>query len=235
MSSPQFLRIGRRHSPIKQERWWSRYARVYDSLWAGDLSDILARAVVAHAGPTTGLTVDIGCGTGLISQHLVHNGHRVVCVDQNAAMLRRLTERLPGTWVALGSVDDLPLRPHSAHTVIATNLLHLHPEPVRAFARLVDLLVPSGRLLCSWPRDDAGPWRVAVAEHRAGLGAGRIAARTCGRIVTGLLAPRPSRRIPVRTLMDSIVDFTRRGALTLDCVDLPDAEQTLVVLGRAEP
>jgi SAM-dependent methyltransferase len=213
-------------------RWWSWYAKVYDLLWAGVLTDALAASVVQHAGTPTGPTVDIGCGTGLVSRHLVHSGHFVIVIDSSMAMLRRLHRRLPSTQAVLGSVDHPPVRRGAASVVVATNVLHLHPEPGRAVGQLSQLLSPAGKLICSWPRDDAGPRRIGSAERRSGLGAAAILARLAGRVAVGLTAPTSAHRSPVDRVRTDVTVQARRLGLQLDWFDLPVAQQTLAVLTK---
>jgi SAM-dependent methyltransferase len=45
------------------------------------------RARVARTGPRSGLVVEIGCGSGLLTRHLVDGGHRVIATDASPAML----------------------------------------------------------------------------------------------------------------------------------------------------
>jgi SAM-dependent methyltransferase len=159
----------------------------------------------------------------------------VVGIDANAAMLRTFTARLPGTNVILGSVDNPPLRRHSVHTAVATNLLHLHPRPTFVLERLADVVEPTGQIICSWPYDDAGPWRVARAELRAGIGIGEVTARTGGRLAMALTAPRSLQRVPSHVLSRSVETFARVRGLALTSLDLPVAQQSLAVLRGGIP
>lgn len=221
------------NEPTSTRRWWSMYSRVYDLLWSGPITDRLAEAVARLAGAPGGPVVDVGCGTGLISRRLFDCGHFLTCVDPSAAMLKRLAVRIPGVNAVAGSVAALPIRKGSATTVVATNLLHLHPRPVEALTALMALLAPSGRLICSWPREDAGPWRLVRAEAAAGLSPVAVAARALGRIAIGLAAPTRLRRTPSADLRSAVASVTRRLSTAADWVELPEAEQTLVVIHQS--
>lgn len=211
-------------------RWWSAYARIYDLLWSGPVTDRLADAVLEHCGEPRWPLIDVGCGTGLLSARLVAHDHDVICVDANAEMLRRLTARIPGAYAVAGTVTDMPIRPGSAHIVVATNLLHLHSRPSNALTALAALLAPSGRLICSWPRADSGPWRVAKAEWAQGIPLTMVLARSVGRIAIGVSAPRSMRRTSSADLIEAVTSLARRLRTPVRWIDLPEAEQTLAVL-----
>src|SRR5262245_1657479 len=42
-----------------------------------------------------GLVLEIGCGSGLLTKHLVENGHRVLATDASPAMVARAREYVP--------------------------------------------------------------------------------------------------------------------------------------------
>src|SRR5437879_13660891 len=53
-------------------------------------ADMCAPGIVALLGPVRdrrGLVVELGCGSGLLTRHLLDAGHRVVATDASPAML----------------------------------------------------------------------------------------------------------------------------------------------------
>ncbi|HEX2378612.1 MAG TPA: class I SAM-dependent methyltransferase [Gaiellales bacterium] len=56
-----------------------------------------------------GLVLEIGCGSGLLTRHLVDAGHRVVATDASPAMLDLARETAPGANVRVAVLPDDPL------------------------------------------------------------------------------------------------------------------------------
>jgi trans-aconitate 2-methyltransferase len=93
--------------------------------------------------------LDAGCGTGRVTAALVERLPRgeVVAVDGSPAMVEAARERL-GDRVELRVADLLELeldRPVDA--ILSTATFHWIADHERLFARLLDLLVPGGRLV----------------------------------------------------------------------------------------
>ena len=53
--------------------------------------------------------LDLGAGTGLLTDVLVAAGHEVLAVDPSAEMLGQLSDRHPGIPVAVGGAEAIPL------------------------------------------------------------------------------------------------------------------------------
>lgn len=93
---------------------------------------------------------DLGCGTGRMSEALAPFLHRVVAVDDSAAMLGAARERLARfehVEVRKGRLEDLPLDDGELDVAIVALVLHHLPEPARAVAEAGRVLRPGGRLL----------------------------------------------------------------------------------------
>jgi SAM-dependent methyltransferase len=65
-----------------------------------------------------GLVLEIGCGNGRLTRHLVAAGHRVLATDASPGMLDLAREALPGTEFARLARPDDPVPP--ADAVIGT-------------------------------------------------------------------------------------------------------------------
>jgi SAM-dependent methyltransferase len=215
--------------------WWSSYARVYDRLWSGPLSATLARTVVDLAGAPRGLAVDVGAGTGLVSGALVAAGHRLVCIDPNPAMVRRLRQRIPVASVVVGSLPRLPLRPDSIDLVVATNVLHLSTDPATELAALATLVAAGGTLICSWPLPAASPGLLARRERELSVPAPVVAARFAGRWLVAIAAALFTRlrRASGHRLESAVRQVADAFNLAVQRVDLADAAQAVLVLRPA--
>ncbi len=126
-------------------------------------------AVVAFlAGGPDGHSVprrvlDLGAGTGLLTEALVAAGHDVVAADLSADMLARLVERLPAVPVLLARAEQLPLPDGDVDVVVAAQAAHWFDPPAaaREFRRV---LRPAGAVGLVWnTREDRTPWAAELA------------------------------------------------------------------------
>lgn len=103
-----------------------------------------------------GMTVaDIGAGTGYIARRmarLVGPTGRIDAVDVQPEMIRMLRtlaakEKLPQIRPALGSVDNVRLRPRSVDVAIMVDVYHELERPYEVLASVVRALKPGGRVV----------------------------------------------------------------------------------------
>lgn len=93
---------------------------------------------------------DLGAGTGQLTAALAPLVHRVVAVDESAAMIKAARQRLQGTQnveLRQGTLESLPIEPASLDLAIAALVLHYLPEPARAIDEACRALKPGGRLI----------------------------------------------------------------------------------------
>jgi SAM-dependent methyltransferase len=95
-----------------------------------------------------GLVLEIGCGSGLLTRHLVAAGHRVVATDASPAMLDLARETVPGADVRLAALPDDPL-PEADAVVGVGHALNYLPDAgsiERGLAAIGRALRPGGVL-----------------------------------------------------------------------------------------
>lgn len=115
------------------------------------------RAALAFLADRHQVVLDVGCGTGLMSKHLVRGGREVVGVDLSPAMISRARVRgLPNARFVLGDAEDLPLGDAGFDAVLNLISFHHYPDPSLAIAEFRRVLRPGGRLvLIAFDRNSA--------------------------------------------------------------------------------
>jgi SAM-dependent methyltransferase len=130
-----------------------------------------ADAVAFLVGDRPLRVLDLGAGTGLLTERLVAAGHDVVAVDPSAEMLAELTARLPGVDARVGGAESLPLSDGDVDAVVAGQAAHWF-DPGPAAREMRRVLRPGGVVGFMWNvRDRRVPWvaelgRLLAAEAR---------------------------------------------------------------------
>jgi SAM-dependent methyltransferase len=108
--------------------------------------------------------LDLGAGTGLLTDVLLAAGHEVVAVDVSEPMLEQLRARLPQVATATGGAEAVPLPDADVDVVVAGQAAHWF-DPVPAAAELRRVLRPGGVVGFIWnTRDERVPWVRALGE-----------------------------------------------------------------------
>ena len=155
--------------------WARAFAALYDPfLWIGEHAglrkhrqELLERAA--------GCTIEIGAGTGLNLAHYPDDLDGLVLVEPDAAMRRRLTERLACSRLRArledAPAERLPFPDGSVDTVVSTFVLCTVDAPDLALREIARVLKPDGQLLliehvrsdsprlARWQDRLANPWR----------------------------------------------------------------------------
>lgn len=159
--------------------FWRFYAAVYDRLWDHELTDEVA-AAVGQLAPRDQPVMEIGAGTGLVTERLRDLGFTVTAVEPEPAMARRLRRRVPEVPVSSGTlVECAAADPTTAAgtngplTVVAAHVLHFLADPADASRRLRELAGPGGTVIVVTPRGDRGLLGTAAALRAAGGRVGR--------------------------------------------------------------
>jgi SAM-dependent methyltransferase len=97
--------------------------------------------------------VEIGCGSGGLTQHLVRAGYRMLGVDVAPAMIRLARHRVPGAEFRVASYHDFALPPCAAVVAVGECLNYLaagrsrHEAALGHFFRRAGAALPPGGLL----------------------------------------------------------------------------------------
>jgi len=108
--------------------------------------------------------LELGAGTGLLTEQLRGLRHRVLATDPSEPMLRHLLHRLPGTPAALAGAERIPMRARSVDAVLAAQSFHWF-DLDRTLPEVARVLRPGGHLGLVWNRRDGRiPWVRRLGE-----------------------------------------------------------------------
>lgn len=101
--------------------------------------------------------LDLGAGTGRLTEALVADGHRVLAVDPSVPMLTHVAGALDSAAVA-GRAEQVPVRDSAVDAVVVAQAFHwFDPEP--AVAEMARVLRSGGVAALVWnQRDESVPW-----------------------------------------------------------------------------
>jgi SAM-dependent methyltransferase len=157
-----------------RRRSFGSVAREYAQLRPGYPAD----AVAFLLGDRPRRVLDLGAGTGKLTEQLVAAGHEVVALDPSAEMLAELTARLPQVEAAVGGAERLPLPDASVDAVVAGQAAHWF-DPAVAAPELRRVLRPGGVVGFVWnTRDLRLPWLRALEGDVADEARGHEADRS---------------------------------------------------------
>ena len=102
--------------------------------------------------------LELGAGTGKLTEQLVALGHDVHATDPDAAMLEILQARLPGVRTTEAVAEEIP-GPDSVYDVVVGAQCFHWFDFDRALPEIVRVLKPGGSVALTWnQRDERIPW-----------------------------------------------------------------------------
>ncbi|GLY68560.1 class I SAM-dependent methyltransferase [Amycolatopsis taiwanensis] len=105
--------------------------------------------------------LDLGAGTGKLTEGLLDLDLRVTAVEPDPAMLAELARRHPGVRALDGTAEGIPLGDAEVDSVLVGQAFHWF-DMDRALTEIARVLKPGGTVVALWNhRDDSVPW---VAE-----------------------------------------------------------------------
>ncbi|WP_344218122.1 class I SAM-dependent methyltransferase [Kribbella sancticallisti] len=126
-----------------------------------------ADALTWILGPGRLQILDLGAGTGKLTQVAAALGHDVVAVDPSEEMLA-VCRKLPGVDTMVGAAESIPLAHASVDAVIVGQAFHWF-DHARALPEIARVLRPHGVLGLLWNNyDTVVPWVRRL--HRAMIG-----------------------------------------------------------------
>ena len=108
--------------------------------------------------------LDLGAGTGKLTEALVELDRDVIAVDPVEEMLEELEVAVPGVPRILGTAEDIPIEDRSVDAVVAGQAWHWF-IPERAVPEIARVLRPGGVLGLVWnSRDIRADWLRQAGE-----------------------------------------------------------------------
>ncbi len=102
--------------------------------------------------------LELGAGTGKLTQSLVRAGHDVLATDPDADMLAVLQRDLPEVRTAVAGAESIPSPDMSFDVVVAGQAYHWF-DTDKALPEIARVLKPGGTLALAWnQRDERIPW-----------------------------------------------------------------------------
>jgi ubiquinone/menaquinone biosynthesis C-methylase UbiE len=115
-------------------------------------------AVEWLTGRVPATVVELGAGTGKLTDRLVGIGHDVLATDPLDEMLEHLRLRHPDLRVVNARAEAIPAATRSVDTVVAAQAFHWF-DADRALREAARVLKPEGRIALVWnQRDERIPW-----------------------------------------------------------------------------
>lgn len=108
--------------------------------------------------------VEIGAGTGKLTERLVPTGARIVAVEPVSAMREALAVACPAVDVRDGTAEAIPVGDGDADAVVVAQAFHWF-DGDRALPEIHRVLRPDGRLGLIWnERDESSAWARRITE-----------------------------------------------------------------------
>jgi SAM-dependent methyltransferase len=109
-------------------------------------------------GSSPGRVLELGAGTGKLTQSLIALGHDVVATDPSVGMLAELHHRMPLAHTMVGAAESIALPSGSVDVVAAAQAFHWF-DLDRALPEIARVLRPGGTLAIVWNIGDLKvPW-----------------------------------------------------------------------------
>jgi ubiquinone/menaquinone biosynthesis C-methylase UbiE len=133
------------------ERWWRPIAFGLSTGFRMPTQEEEARLVLARLGDAPAPWLDLSCGPGTLTPHLLARaGGPVVALDASGAMLARARERAPwGAFFVRADAAALPFADGAFGAVVNLAALDLYPDAARVVAESARVLAPGGRWVAS--------------------------------------------------------------------------------------
>lgn len=173
MTSANAIRANERAHDALGAEYDARHPEIFNDVEQARLGAAIARAVAAAAAgrPTPIRALDVGCGTGNVTAHLIRAGATVTAADLSATFLELVEHRFKGTGALAGVArlngrDLAPIADGAFDLVVTYSVLHHVPEYLSLVREMARVTAPGGVMFIDHERTEAS-W--TSAEYAAFL------------------------------------------------------------------
>ncbi|WP_433727845.1 class I SAM-dependent methyltransferase [Nocardia sp. CA-129566] len=144
---------------MDQGELWARRASSFGAqaaVYAEHRPDYPAAGIrwaLAPIGDEAPVVLDLGAGTGKLTEGLLAIGAEVIAVEPDDAMRAELVARFPGVTALSGAAETIPLPDGSVDAVVAGQAFHWFDQ-ARAFPEIARVLRADGVFAAFWNMDD---------------------------------------------------------------------------------
>ena len=128
----------------EKKSFWSKYAGIYESFMKKDERAYEKMYTLIRPVVRGKVVLELAAGTGMIARNIVSDAKMVEATDSSYEMIEE-AKRLGQSSKLYFSVQDifnLPYADGSFDVIIASNVLHIIPEPEKALAEII-LIAPT--------------------------------------------------------------------------------------------
>lgn len=163
-----------------RSRNFGSIAELYERVRPGYPGEAVAWFLPADAR----VILDVGTGTGKLTDALLAPDREITAVDPDPAMLAVLSAKHPGVRAVTGAAEHLPIDDAAADAVTFGQSWHW-VDPSRGSAEVARVLRPGGVLGLFWNiRDAREPWVAELADILGHQSADELMLASGGPIVT---------------------------------------------------
>lgn len=119
----------------------------------GRYADPLADVFTAYAGVggAGSRVLDVGCGPGALTVHLLSLGYQVSAIDPSAPFVEAARERFPDIEVLEGPAEELPYETDAFDAALAQLVVHFMTDPVAGLTQMARVTRTDGVVAaCVW-------------------------------------------------------------------------------------
>ena len=133
------------------KQYFEDVAEQWDEMRKGFFSEVVREKAYKVAEIRSGeLAVDVGAGTGFLTEGLLKSGLKVIAVDQSEAMLDEMKKKFEvfqAVEYRTGESENLPIEDKTVDYVFSNMYLHHVKSPLNAIKEMVRVLKPGGKLI----------------------------------------------------------------------------------------
>jgi len=117
----------------------------------GRYAEPLAEVFVAFAGVRGGKVLDVGCGPGALTAHLLSLGADVAAIDPSPPFIDAMRTRFPDIDVREGTAEELPYDAAVFDAALAQLVVHFMSDPLAGIKKMARVTRRDGVVAaCVW-------------------------------------------------------------------------------------